>query len=930
MSSNTIAISNQIYTECEYFPSYLKEIAVGDTIKIRLRIYNSSLEHEIITLKKIRDVVPIGFDRLEVSTSMGVYIPGENTLYFDSVKLIRYDRLEIIISVKAKEALGKVTYRPILYLKESNVPIYFPIIEFHITHTYKGRLEISFDDLDVALSRIEHIVYTKHLMKIDRAIKSSNLFIHGPPGSGKTVILATLAKKYNGSFVDMSRIKFSESISGIVRFLLNILKSSLSIVGNGELFLNILKEISSLENDIEKKNRILNELENLFSKHRDTTFYIFIDSLDSVPEYKGQLLTIIKWLSRFKNVRIVVSSRNPDEAIPFPSIEINGFSHEEALKYLSEFNPDIDAVKFLKTPILPIYLFYLKMYLKFNNIQRFSHDVAINLPKTVKDWHRSIFNSFDESSKQLLKISALFKDYDKVDLEAVSYVTGKSSLQLVSEFEMLVPYVNKSTYKLFHSYFEEYILEITSEAERTFLAEKIAEYMRNNNRIRDELLFLFHSNSNKSKKRILEIFYPVFEKEFDNGYTETAKKIVYKAKEILESEKNELAIAHIYKLLGKIAHREGNLSEAIEYFKQALSLYKIFNAITEIGETYNLLGITFRRLTELKKSIKYHKMATKIFEKYNLRDKLAASYTYLGRAYSRLNKFNTALKYYKKAYKLSKEVRSLKLFSRSILFAGITLRNYKIDISKLIKFAKQAYNTYLTLGLLDDAGFAAKWVGIGYRSISDFEKSELFFNKSIDLLRKTGNSLELAASINNLGKAYYYQGIFDKSRELHELALAIYMRKNDLLGMRVAYLNLGNLLLIKGKVDLALEYLLKVKSISEQLQDPSLNAYANYYLGRIEILTGKYELGISKIKMALKTFSELQLNLGIFRVYYGTSIIFYAIKDYKATIDFLKKALLFIDSRNVIYKRLKEIISIVSSKSTHDINKLFFMRVALD
>lgn len=116
--------------------------------------------------------------------------------------------------------------------------------------------------------------------------------------------------------------------------------------------------------------------------------------------------------------------------------------------------------------------------------------------------------------------------------------------------------------------------------------------------------------------------------------------------------------------------------------------------------------------------------------------------------------------------------------------------------------------------------------GLSYSSIadcytvtSDFENSEINYNKAIHLLRKTEDSVSLASALNNAGDSYFEHKNYDSALNYFQESGSIYKNMNFIIGIAYSKGNIGMVHAEQGKDSLALSYIISAINILEDLED---------------------------------------------------------------------------------------------------------------
>ncbi|MFT5821267.1 MAG: signal transduction histidine kinase/DNA-binding response OmpR family regulator [Crocinitomix sp.] len=212
----------------------------------------------------------------------------------------------------------------------------------------------------------------------------------------------------------------------------------------------------------------------------------------------------------------------------------------------------------------------------------------------------------------------------------------------------------------------------------------------------------------------------------------------------------------------------GELDEALNGLEKCWLFYKKDPVSEDLGGTYNLLAAVFGGKEDYELSIKCYLKGIEIFEELNNNQKLSAIHSNMSRTYNILGDIPKALSLDKKAYEYALEAKA----EFNIHFCESSLGGLYLDLNKLDSavwfleksknYFEKNYNVRILTNIYADLGSC-------YSKMRQPEKSEVLFLKTIEILRKTENILDLSHALANYscvlsGLKEYKKGI-EVSRE---------------------------------------------------------------------------------------------------------------------------------------------------------------------
>lgn len=263
-----------------------------------------------------------------------------------------------------------------------------------------------------------------------------------------------------------------------------------------------------------------------------------------------------------------------------------------------------------------------------------------------------------------------------------------------------------------------------------------------------------------------------------------------------------------YNNLGSILQKQGKLDEAIEAFKNALSLNPTYvEAYVNLGNTLHLQGKSTEAIEAFKKIL-------------SLNPNLADVYFKIGFILQTQNKHNEAIEPFIKAISLNPK------YTKAYYNLGVALQN-----EGKINQAIEAYTKALSLNphYVD----AYNDLGNALQVQEKCDEAIMAYKKALSL------NPNFANAYNNLGNIFQAKGRTEEAIEVYKKALSLNPNFAE------TYNNFGNVLQTQGKIEQAMEVYKKALSLNPNYA----SAYNN--LGNILQVQGKIERAIEAYKKAL-------------------------------------------------------------------------------
>ncbi|MBW4891736.1 tetratricopeptide repeat-containing sensor histidine kinase [Mucilaginibacter sp. HMF5004] len=213
------------------------------------------------------------------------------------------------------------------------------------------------------------------------------------------------------------------------------------------------------------------------------------------------------------------------------------------------------------------------------------------------------------------------------------------------------------------------------------------------------------------------------------------------------------------------------------------------------------------------------------------------------------------------------------------LLNQIAFDYYGVNISQLKAYASQALQLSLKLKFSNGEAFAYKNIGLGYMGSNANPLALIYFDKSLAIFKKLGDSVNSAKILNNMG--YYYGRIKDNEQELNYLLQAFgQIKRSNKIAIKATILgNIGNSYEAANKPDSALAYYQRAMAdfVSTKQNNIPISAYCNlvsahlklnklnqatYYANKMmNILAGPVNYRPKDLAMVYLTLGQLSFQL---------------------------------------------------------------------
>ncbi|MEP4532747.1 MAG: tetratricopeptide repeat protein, partial [Cyclobacteriaceae bacterium] len=126
----------------------------------------------------------------------------------------------------------------------------------------------------------------------------------------------------------------------------------------------------------------------------------------------------------------------------------------------------------------------------------------------------------------------------------------------------------------------------------------------------------------------------------------------FKCYQIRMEQKDSIGLGYVLIDLADMAHRKGDLTSALNYFKESNSIREAIGDLQGIVDNYKMMGDLFMKEESPAKAIPYYHQCATESENLGYPDLVRKSFDSLSSAYAQLNQFEIAYQYQKEADQL--------------------------------------------------------------------------------------------------------------------------------------------------------------------------------------------------------------------------------------------------------------------------------------
>jgi signal transduction histidine kinase/tetratricopeptide (TPR) repeat protein len=239
----------------------------------------------------------------------------------------------------------------------------------------------------------------------------------------------------------------------------------------------------------------------------------------------------------------------------------------------------------------------------------------------------------------------------------------------------------------------------------------------------------------------------------NSGNFDAAKAYLIDATAIADANNRADQKAELSYLLGTLFHAQGDLSQALQKYLEALRYYEQVNHLYGKLNTYLMLADLYSRQNNFSRAIDYNLKALTLFQQKNDKFRQLNIYEQVGSMYERQNMLNKAIEYYTQALKVYREIDNHTGEAAALInLARIQLAQGKTTLA--ITSYEQANKLATPLQILPLEVRSLIGMAKANTLIKEYEAANLQYRKAIVLAKKAGMKIELEEAYEGLSEVY--------------------------------------------------------------------------------------------------------------------------------------------------------------------------------
>ncbi|WP_016953021.1 DUF2225 domain-containing protein [Anabaena sp. PCC 7108] len=302
--------------------------------------------------------------------------------------------------------------------------------------------------------------------------------------------------------------------------------------------------------------------------------------------------------------------------------------------------------------------------------------------------------------------------------------------------------------------------------------------------------------------------------------------------------------------IGSIYDSWGQRQESLQYYNQAVSLLRVVGDKAGEAITLNNIGLVYDSLGEKQKALEYYHQALSIYQVVSDKSGEATTLHNLGLVYSSLGKKQQALDYYNQSLQLLRGVGNKRGEAYSLSNIGSVYDSLG-EKQQALDYYHQALTLRRAVGDKGGEAYTLNNLGSVYSSLGEKQQALDYYNQALLLLRAVGDRSKEATTLNNIGTVYDSQAEKEKALVYYNQALPLLRAVGDRYGEASTLHNIGAVYYSLNNNQQALNYYNQSLPLARAVGDKDGEAYTLTNLGSVYDSLGEKQKALEYYHQAL-------------------------------------------------------------------------------
>ncbi|MBE9117251.1 tetratricopeptide repeat protein [Lusitaniella coriacea LEGE 07157] len=296
--------------------------------------------------------------------------------------------------------------------------------------------------------------------------------------------------------------------------------------------------------------------------------------------------------------------------------------------------------------------------------------------------------------------------------------------------------------------------------------------------------------------------------------------------------------------------------QALGYFNQALIVVRQVGEQVWEADTLNNLGGVYQTIGQPQQALGYFNQALSIYKAVDNRSGEATTLNNIGGVYQTIEQPQQALNYYNKALPILRQVRDRSGEATTLNNIGVVYQAIG-QPQQALNYYKQALPIRREVRNRTGEADTLNNMGVVYQAIGQPQQALDYFNQALPIYREVGNRAGEATSFNNMGEVYRVIGQPQQALGYYTQALPILREVENRRGEAATLNNLALIYQAIGQPQQALDYFNQALPIYREVGNRAGEATSFNNMGEVYRVIGQPQQALDYYTQALTIFRQV-------------------------------------------------------------------------
>jgi CHAT domain-containing protein/Tfp pilus assembly protein PilF len=260
---------------------------------------------------------------------------------------------------------------------------------------------------------------------------------------------------------------------------------------------------------------------------------------------------------------------------------------------------------------------------------------------------------------------------------------------------------------------------------------------------------------------------------------------------VFERNGDKSGIALCDNVIGNIHNRQGEYSQALEYYDKSLALRRSLNDTLGIAQTLGNVGFAYSSRGDYEQALDAYRQSLALKETVGDKRGMGNTLNNMGIAYDEEGNYSLAVEYYEKSLAIRETIGDKQ-------GVGETLNNLAViydaqrNYGESLEYYQKSLKLREEFGTKIEVAQTLNNIGVVKKDLEEYDAALDYYRRSLALKESLKDKIGTANTLNNIGVVYELEGKYKQAEENYQNALKAQEEAGNSEGIGNALTNLAS------------------------------------------------------------------------------------------------------------------------------------------